>query len=109
MLKKKAEVEQGMKYIHQEGNNFGKIVLFAISTCIWCKKTKKLLNSLQIAYDFIDVDLASREEKDIIRQEINKWTPTVSYPFIIIGDQQYIQGFQEEQIKEIVKSGKWNL
>jgi glutaredoxin-like protein NrdH len=92
-----------MKYIHKKGNNYGKVVLFAISTCIWCKKTKKLLDSLQIAYDFIDVDLAPREDRHAVREEIKKWTSRVSYPFIIINDQQYIQGYQEEQIKELVK------
>jgi glutaredoxin-like protein NrdH len=95
-----------MKYIHQEGNNCGKVILFAISTCIWCKKTKRLLDSLKIAYDFIDVDLASKADKLLIRKEIKKWTARASYPFIIIDDRRYIQGYQEDQIKEIVKHGK---
>ena len=70
-----------MKIQHVEGIDKGKVLLYAISTCIWCKKTKRLLNDLGIAYDYIDVDLVSEQEKDEIRKEVLKWKNKASYPF----------------------------
>ena len=32
-----------------------KIFLFALSTCVWCKKTKKLLDQFGVKYDYADV------------------------------------------------------
>jgi glutaredoxin-like protein NrdH len=93
-----------MKYIHKEGKKIAKVVLFAISTCIWCKKTKKLLNELQIAYDYIDVDLEPREVRQQINEELKKWTQNVSYPFIIVNEERFIQGYEEEEIKAMAKN-----
>ena len=42
---------------HVAGNDKGKIMLYALSTCIWCKKTRELLQSSGVAFDYIYVDL----------------------------------------------------
>jgi len=33
-----------MKMVHVEGKNAGQIILYALSTCGWCKKTRELLS-----------------------------------------------------------------
>ena len=48
---------------HVAGKNKGHIVLYALSTCPWCKKTKKLLEELGVEYYFDDVDLMTDAEK----------------------------------------------
>ncbi|MFO8077854.1 MAG: glutaredoxin family protein [Thermoplasmatota archaeon] len=82
-----------------DGKDKGSIRLFALSTCVWCRKTKKLLDSLNVAYDFIYVDLLEGKEKDEVMDEVEKWNPRGSFPTIIINDQA-IAGFKEQQIKE---------
>jgi glutaredoxin-like protein NrdH len=94
-----------MNFTHHDGKDAGTIVLYALSTCIWCKKTKELLNGLKVAYDFIDVDLASREEKHEVRLEMKKWAGKITYPFLIINNECCITGFDEEKIREITKDG----
>ena len=42
-----------MKIEHVKGENKGKITLYALSTCGWCKKTKKLLDDLGVEYHYI--------------------------------------------------------
>ncbi|MDD5660242.1 MAG: glutaredoxin domain-containing protein [Actinomycetota bacterium] len=42
---------------HVDGKQNKKVMLYALSTCIWCRKTKMLLDELGIAYDYMDVDL----------------------------------------------------
>jgi len=45
------------------GKNKGHIVLYALSTCPWCRKTKKLLEDLSVEYYFGDVDLMNDADK----------------------------------------------
>ena len=52
-----------MNFIHQEGDHRGKVLLFTLSTCVWCRKTKRLLEELKVAYDYIDVDLLEENEQ----------------------------------------------
>ncbi|MDD1679584.1 MAG: glutaredoxin, partial [Methanomicrobiales archaeon] len=41
---------------HKEGKKKGKITLYALSTCGWCKKTKELLTDLEVDFSYIYVD-----------------------------------------------------
>jgi glutaredoxin-like protein NrdH len=89
--------------IHVKGKNKGKIILYAISTCPWCKKTKKLLSGLGVEYSYIDVDLVGKEEKKRIDEEVKKWNPQRNYPTIVIDDKKSIIGFKEDEIKEVLQ------
>ena len=89
-----------MKYTRIEGKNKGKVVLYAISTCVWCKKTKRLLNELGVQYDYIDVDLLTDEEKEEVKGEVLRWRKSASYPLLVIDDKRCIKFYDEEEIKE---------
>lgn len=78
----------------------GKVLLYALSTCIWCRKTKKLLDELGVAYDFIDVDLLTGEDSQKIRQEQERWNPSGSFPTLVINNTKCIIGFEEDQIRK---------
>lgn len=84
---------------HVEGEKKGKIMLYAISTCVWCKKTKKLLNSLDVDYYYVDVDLLSEEDKEKAEKEVEKWNPLCSFPTIVINDEECVAGYDEEEIR----------
>uniref|UniRef100_A0A7V0Z3R9 Glutaredoxin family protein n=1 Tax=candidate division WOR-3 bacterium TaxID=2052148 RepID=A0A7V0Z3R9_UNCW3 len=92
-----------MEIKHITGKNRGKIMLYALSTCIWCRKTKNLLNQLGVEYSYIDVDLLDSDEKEKIKKEIEKWNPACSFPTIVINDEKCIVGFKENEIKELLK------
>lgn len=74
------------------------VVLYALSTCIWCKKIKKLLEELEVEYKYIYLDLVDDEQKYL--SEIKKWNPDCSYPTLVIDNEKCIVGFQEEEIKK---------
>jgi glutaredoxin-like protein NrdH len=95
-------VEVRMEFIHVEGNDKGKVILYAISTCIWCKKTKILLQDLGIGYDYVDVDLLPEKEKKEIRKEVLKWKDRVAYPLIVINNAQCIPTYEPDKIKELL-------
>jgi len=87
-----------------KGEDKGKIRLYALSTCIWCGKTKKLLNDLNIGYDFIDVDLLDYEDQQEVLKEIKKYNPGGGFRTMVIDDKDSIVGFNEAKVKE--KLGK---
>lgn len=88
-----------MKFEHVDGRDRGKVVLFALSTCVWCKRTKSLLNHLGVAYDFIFVDLLQGAEKDEATAELERWNPRRSFPTLVIGGDKCIVGFKEDEIR----------
>jgi len=81
------------------GKDKGKIMLYALSTCIWCKRTKELLDSLGVSYDYLYVDLVEEEEeREKITQEIKNWNPRSSFPTIVMNNESCMIGFDEEQL-----------
>ena len=91
-----------MKFEHVEGENKGKIRLFALSTCVWCKRTKQFLNNLGVEYDYIFVDHIEGEEKNEVMEEVKRWNPASSFPTLVINDEKCIVGFKEDQIREAI-------
>jgi len=85
---------------HIEGKNKGNIKLFALSTCIWCGKTKKLLNELGVEYDCVDVDLLDYDDQQEALSEIRKYNPSGGFPTMIIDNKDCIVGFDESKIKD---------
>ncbi len=88
---------------HVDGKDKGKVFLYALSTCGWCKKTKAFLNEQGVEYSYVDVDLVPAEEQDKVIAEIRRWNPSRSFPTIVIDDGTCIVGFQPDQIKEFLK------
>ncbi len=92
-----------MAVTHVVGKNMGAIMLYALSTCGWCKKTKKLLGDLGAEYDYIDVDLLKGAERDNVMKTVEKWNPDCSFPTLVIGNNKCIAGFKEDQIRAALK------
>lgn len=89
-----------MNIIHIEGKKKGKVMLYALSTCIWCKKTKQLLDDLGVEYDYVYVDLESGAEKTALTKEIIKHSSDIAFPTMVIDDLVCIQGYDVDKIKE---------
>lgn len=73
--------------------------LFTISTCVHCKALKKMLDGHAIPYEFTDVDLMPKEERESFIAAIIKYNEKKVFPVIFIG-QKAIVGFQEQVIKK---------
>jgi glutaredoxin len=93
-----------MKKIKVNGKkNKHKVLMYAISTCAWCKMTKKFLNDNEVEYEYVDVDLTSDEDHEKIRNEIIKKGAEPSFPTIIVDDKTVITGFRKDKIKETLE------
>ena len=93
-----------MSVVHVPGKNVGHIMLYALSTCGWCAKTKKLLDDLGVEYDFEYVDHLQGEEKEQAVREIRNWNPSCSFPTLVINDETCIVGYKESEIRGALKT-----
>lgn len=81
-------------------NSKHRVVVYALSTCVWCKMTKHFLKDNGIEYEYIDVDLCSEDDKQKIRQEIQSKSGSLNYPTTIVDDKIVITGFRKDKLKE---------
>ncbi len=83
--------------------NQHKVVVYALSTCVWCKMTKQYLKDNEVEFEFLDVDTCNPGEKEQARQAIlNKGGP-LSYPTTIVDDKKLITGFRKDLLKEALE------
>lgn len=80
--------------------NKHKVVLYALSTCVWCKMTKQFLKDSDVEFEYIDVDLCQEEDKQKIREHIQSKGGPLSYPTTIVDDKVVVTGFRKDLLKE---------
>ena len=91
-----------MPMTHVAGKNKGKVILYALSTCIWCRKTKGLLDDLGLKYSYIDMDLLTGTDQDNAYMEMEKYNPDANFPTVVINNgESVIIGFKEKDIKNL--------
>jgi glutaredoxin-like protein NrdH len=76
------------------------VLLYALSTCGWCKMTKAFLMDNSIEYEYIDVDKLDYSDKELVNQDIKKRGGRIAFPTIIIDDKTIITGFKKDQLTE---------
>ncbi len=79
-----------------------KVSMYTLSTCPWCRKTKKFFKDRNIPFEYVDYDLAGEREQDRISKDMMKYTGHISFPFVRIGDKVII-GYNPEQYEEELK------
>lgn len=77
----------------------GSIKVYALSTCIHCKKAKEFLDANNIEYDCTYVDRLTGDERTETVNMIKKLNPSLSFPTIVIGE-RVVVGFNEDDLKE---------
>lgn len=79
-----------------------KVVLYALSTCAWCRKARNLLDDNDVEYDLVYVDLLEKDEKEQVLVEVRKWNPRASFPTLVVDDSDSVAGFKEARIRELL-------
>ena len=88
---------------HVPGKNAGHIMLYALSTCGWCAKTRKLLEDLGVEYDYEYVDHLQGEERQKTIREAETWNPSCSFPTLVVNNGTCIVGYKEGEIREALQ------
>jgi len=89
-----------MKKEHVAGKKKGDVMLYALSTCVWCKKTKQLLSDLGVDYNYVFVDLADKKDLEDIEKELGKWNPGGGFPTLVLDNKECIVGYKPDDIKK---------
>ena len=86
--------------VHVDGTDKGRVMLYALSTCVHCKRTKEFLNELGVAYDYLYVDHLTRAEMDEVTKEMEQYNPRCSFPTLVINNSITIVGSRMDEIRE---------
>jgi glutaredoxin-like protein NrdH len=78
------------------------ITLYALSTCIHCKKTKEFLDDCGVKYDCVFVDKLEGDERKQTIETIKKVNPKLSFPTLVVHEEAIV-GFKQDQIKEALE------
>ena len=92
-----------MRMEHVKGSKRGELILYALSTCGWCAKTRKLLDDLGVEYSYVYVDRLPHEEMESAIWEVEKHNPSGSFPTLVIDGSRAIVGVREADIREALK------
>jgi glutaredoxin len=92
-----------MTVVHIPGKKARHIMLYALSTCGWCQKTKKLLDDLGVGYDYEYVDQLQGGEREKAIKEISSWNPSCSFPTMVIDKKRCIVGYNENEIRGAIQ------
>lgn len=84
-------------------NKKHRVLMYTISTCAWCKRAKRFLRDHNIEYEYINLDLGSREDREKIRSDILSRRGRLSYPTIIVDDTILINGYNEDRIRKVLE------
>lgn len=79
-----------------------KIMLYALSTCPFCKMAKRFFENRNLVFDYVDVDLLEPTEKEKTVQKVQEISGRRAFPMITIGE-TVIVGYDELQIKEALE------
>ena len=80
-----------------------RVVVYALSTCVWCRMTKQFLKDNNIEYEYIDVDLCEEDEKKQVRKQLLDKGGNLSYPITIVDNNVLITGFRKDKLKEALE------
>jgi len=79
-----------------------KVRFFALSTCGWCKKTKRFLDAHNVNYEINYVDRLSGVEKAQVMAEMERWNPRRTFPTIVVDNKEVVVGFKEDRLREVL-------
>jgi glutaredoxin len=84
-------------------NNKHHVLVYAISTCGWCKRAKKFLKDNKIEYEYVDIDLINNDVKEEIKKDITTRGGPLAYPTLIIDGKILLTGAPQDKLKEILE------
>lgn len=79
-----------------------KVTIYALSTCLWCKKTKKYFEDRKIEFKAIDYDKQDEARQEELMAEMRAHGGTGSFPFVKI-DNACTQGYDPQEFENLLK------
>jgi len=78
------------------------VLVYALTTCPWCRKTKQWFTDSKIAFESIDVDALPAEEQDAAAEKAFKLSGGRRFPVVVING-EVIVGYNPDKFLERLK------
>lgn len=77
------------------------IQLYALSTCPYCRMTKRYLDDSGVTYTLIEVDQLEGDERQHAIDEVKRLSGGTSFP-VLVADEQVVVGFNKTRIADVL-------
>lgn len=77
------------------------IHLYALTTCPYCRMTKRYLDDHGITYEMTEVDLLEGDEKQAVVDEVKRLSGGTSFP-VLTADGQVVVGFNKSKMADLL-------
>lgn len=94
-------VEQYLERVEGK-NSEHDLVLFALSTCGWCRKARNFLEENGLSYRYVYVDLMEGDAQKEVFEEVKARNPRRTFPTLVVDGKEVIAGFNEEKYREVL-------
>jgi glutaredoxin len=84
------------------GANTHTVVLYGLSTCVWCRKMREYLESEGVAFDIVYVDELSGSERKAALDEVRRWNPSTTFPTVVVDGTRSVNGYKPDEAKEVL-------
>jgi glutaredoxin-like protein NrdH len=81
--------------------------LYALSTCPYCRMTRKYLDEANVTYELTEVDLLEGSPSDpetpkgAAAAEVKRLSGGTSFPVLVVGD-EVVVGFNKSRIAQVL-------
>lgn len=82
-----------------------KVKGYFLSTCGWCRKTKRFFDANNVDYEYEYVDLLTGNQRVRALAELEQWNPRRSFPTVVVSndDTEVVIGFREDRLREVLE------
>jgi glutaredoxin len=77
------------------------VVVYALSTCPWCRRAKEWFTAQQVAFDLIDIDELPDGEGDAAADKAHELSGGHMYPVVVI-DGTVVVGFHPQRYADLL-------
>lgn len=94
--------ESDYKWINSEGED-RQLVLFALSTCGFCKRARRFLDDRKLKYKLIYIDEIEIDRKKEIKLDFkNQYNENLRYPALLQNDKLALVGYIDKAWRELL-------
>jgi glutaredoxin len=78
-----------------------RVFMYTLSTCPWCRKTKKFFTERNVPFEFVDYDLQTPERQQQIEKEMKDRGERISFPWVLIGE-ELVVGWDPDRFERLL-------
>lgn len=82
------------------GSQNHSVRMLGLSTCVWCKKMRELLESNGVVFELVYVDKLDGDARRKAVEELTKWNPDRTFPTVIVDESRAVRGYKPDEVKE---------